>query len=60
MLRKKAFSDLLRYSLSPEAVSARDAVDQLLHSPELETSEAGREFMEVYRAMMKNGKEGQL
>lgn len=58
--RKKVFSDLLRYSLSPEAVSARDAVDQLLHSPELETSEAGREFMEVYRAMMKNGKEGQL
>lgn len=47
--RREVFSDMIRFSFRPEAFAARDAVDQLLHSPEVETSEAGREFVEVYK-----------
>ncbi len=47
--RRKVFSDLIEFSLRPEAVTARDTVDQLLHSPEIGTSGSGRDFMEVYK-----------
>lgn len=50
--RRKVFADLIRYSLRPEAVSAKDMVKQLLNAPEAETSVPGREFTEEYNKVM--------
>lgn len=56
--RKKTFSDLINFSFRPEALAARDAVNQLLHSPEVRTSESGREFLEVYRKVLQEREDG--
>ena len=58
--RRKVFSDLINYSLRSEALAARDAVNQLLNSPEIETSESGREFLEVYKEKMLKTRDGSL
>ena len=51
--RRKVFNDLVRFSLRPEATSARDSVRQFVDLAETEQSEAGMEFMEEYSRIMK-------
>jgi len=51
--RRKVFSDLIRFSLRPEATSARDSVRQFMSLAEKEQNEAGREFIEKYESIMR-------
>ncbi len=45
--REAVFEDLIRYSLQPEAVSARESVRQIIRLAEEEDSEAGRLFLKM-------------
>lgn len=51
--RRKVFSDLIRFSMRPEATSARDSVRQFMSLAEKEQNEAGREFIEEYNCIMR-------
>ncbi len=47
--RRKVFSDLIRFSFLPEAASAKDMVEQLVSLAKAAPSEAGHEYLSVWR-----------
>lgn len=51
--RARVFEDFIRFSLRPEASSARESVRQILALAESDPSEAGDLFLQTYRSVMK-------
>ena len=52
--RASVFEDFIRFSLRPEATSARESVRQVLALAESDPSESGDLFIQAYRSVMAN------